>query len=271
MTERRVRATASTAVLVLWGALAAAVAGDARAAVDSGPSTSPGAGATCQTNPGPYYRNCPSHLYRVTVRASASNVSASATGRGTYELVFVTDVRYQQRARRGSYAPTVALATGPRGSKLIRVKGSASAADASCSVRGEARPGRLFGGVAGNPSIIRRNETPRTVYYDLLLHAFSMVDIDYPPTPDCYLTPGGHVTFRKRLRSSDFSVSIGAGIEVSFDVRWSFHRWQRAGQMEFPLDRLTTGRPFELLLSGQYDDGSTLSKGSARISFEPVR
>ena len=258
------------AALFVWGALALAVAGDVRAAVDKGPSARPAAGATCRTNPGPYYRNCPYHLYRVTVRASTSSISESHSGRGTYELVFVTDVRYQQRARRGSYAPTVALATGPRGSKLVRVRGSAFAADTSCSVRGEARPGRLFGGVSGNPSIIRRNETPRTVYYDLQLGAFTMVDLETPPT-DCYLTPGAHVQFRKRLRSSDYSVSIGTGIEVTFDVSWSFHRWQRAGQMEFPLDRLTTGRPFELLLSGSSNDGFTLSKGTARISFEPVR
>jgi hypothetical protein len=269
VTERQVRAGRNVAALVIWGALAVAVAGDARAAVDAGSSARPDAVATCQTNPGPAYRNCPSHRYRVTVRASTSAVEGSYSNRGTYELVFVTDVRYQKRARRGSYAPTVALATGPGGSKLVRVSGSGTATDGSCSVRGEARPGKLFGGVAGNPSIIRRNETPRTVYYDLQLGAFTMVDIEYPPDA-CPLIPGAQMQFRKRLRSSDYSVSIGTGIEVSFDVRWSFHRWQRAGQMEFPLDRLTTGRPFELLLSGQYEDGTVSAKGSARINFEPV-
>lgn len=257
--------------LVLAGVLAVGAAGDlAWAGNDVSPQSRSIAAARCEDDPGRAYRNCPGRTYRVTVRASASNSDGDFSGRGTYELVFLTDVRHRKVERRGSYAPTIALATGPKGSRLVRVGGSASAADATCSARGSPLLGRFFGGVAGNPSIIRRDKRPRTVYYDLSLSAF-IVTSYRPPLEGCSLIPGGDTRFEKRLRSSDYEVSIRAGVEVGFAVRLYFHRWQRAGRMESPLDRLTRGRPFELRVSGQYDDNVHSSQGSAHIIFEPVR
>ena len=220
------------------------------------------------------YPGC--HVYRVRIRASATTTRQVSSHSGSYDLVARVMVRYAGLGRRGYYPPTVALATGADRPKLLSFDGSGSYSDAVCLVQTKLRAGPIGWGVAGSPSRIHRSKTPRIVYYGLSISIGptqgSPKPIPNPPPYDCPGEGGATTEFEKRLRSSDYHVAIGAHTSPSFTLVWYFHRPQRKGRMEFPLNLLTTGKRFELKLSGSdpYGGGSSSSKGTAHVVFEPV-
>ena len=222
-----------------------------------------------------FYAKCPAHVYRVKIRASATTTEDDRSGSGSYELVTRVLVRYAAVGRRDYYPPTVVLATGPESPKLLSFRGSGSYTDPVCSVRTKLRAGPISWGVAGNPSRIHRSKTPRIVYYSLSIGAgpaqSSPKPIPSPPPYDCPGEGGATTSFDKRLRSSDFHVEIGAHTSPIFSLNWDFHRPQGTGRMEFPLNHLTTGKRFELKLSGSNPYAIGSSKGTAHVVFEPVR
>jgi hypothetical protein len=190
------------------------------------------------------------------------------------------EVRYAAKDRRDSYPPTVALASGLTRPKLVSFRGSGTAITRAvggalvCSVRTKLRAGPIGWGIGGDPSRIHRSKTPRIVYYTLRISIGPTQNSPEPktdPTGNCPGEGGATTSFEKRLRSSDYEVAIGAHTSPLFTLNWDFHRPQAAGRMEFPLDRITTGKRFELRLSGRNPFAVGTSKGTAHVIFEPVR
>jgi hypothetical protein len=118
--------------------------------------------------------------------------------------------------------------------------------------------------LGGGPSLIRGG--PRVYRYSISLNAAFE-----PERTDVTACGSGNAStsFRQSHGSYDVVAQINAHGWVHVEL--DFVRWQKAGELAFPLNRLEQGKGFVLDVKGGYQDNVNSSSGAAHIVFEPVR
>lgn len=204
---------------------------------------------------------CHLHTYKVTVTANAITVSGTGRSTGTIRLTMKLPVRVIPTDRGPQFR------TWPN-AKPITFVGSGTEKNSDCSSSWKLGPGRVDGFVGSIPGGFRGGRRPYN--YSLWLN-FGLEMSRFVPL-NC--SGGAYVNFRKNGASYDLGAQITVSSSARVDVELNYPRRQRAGKLEFPINRLAEGKGFVLDVKGSYKEGgggSNSSSGRARIVFEPVR
>ena len=220
------------------------------------------------TNAGPQYVRCPFTLYRITISASAGNSSGGWSGAANFKLAFEMAARYQRIPQKGYYPPSINMASGPP--TKLSFNGSGRSSSGDCVPSGPLKDGSLLAALGGGAGEWNRSRKPTRTYYRLTLR-FQLTQTGTPKV--CSIASiADHVG---RRPWGDYFLNVtGTETQEAFALELYFYRPQKAGKMEFPLNRLTEGKGFELsvggLTKGQNGAG-TWMKANAVVRFTPIR
>ena len=220
------------------------------------------------TNSGPQYVRCPFTLYRITINASAENSSVGWSGAAKFTIAFEMAARYQRIPQKGYYPPSINMASGPP--KKLSFNGSGRSSSGDCSPSGPLKDGSLLAALGGGAGEWNRSRKPTRTYYHLKL-SFQLTQRGTPKV--CSIASiADHIG---RRPWGDYFLNVtGTETQEAFALELDFYRPQKAGKMEFPLNRLTEGKGFEISVGGLtkgQDGAGTWMKANAVVRFTPIR
>lgn len=230
----------------------------------------PTASFACQNSA--FFRRCHSHAYRATATWSAQHSDVNAeSASGVASMTITALVRVVPKGARGRQPESTSFSTYPTKPIKLANSGTMTGPDqdsgATCTSTWRHSSGRAYpGGTGGNASLIRGGA--RVYRYSF------RVGWGFETSGGTRYCGNGTAssTFRQNHGSYDVVAKIGAGSgSPTFSVELNFVRWQRAGHLAFPMNRLEEGKGFVLDVKGHYKDNVNTSSAKAHVVFVPLK